>query len=236
LGKIGGLARAAFAKESFSMYKGIILLLVTMPLAGGIKKETFVHYTQEQYNNCHFTHRVDMVDGVIKEQWSIEGVQVEAATYEQAILEAEMAERAQVRKARDQERRAQELELVRQQEFNRQSRLDIYRKKVQLALVTLETELAKLKDSRLVPYYAYSPQTFEHHEAFMNVVHKIPEQANQLLNKPASELSESALRSFGDFLEALPIKVRVFYRETIKQAIDRCNDTQLLKELLELCS
>lgn len=210
----------------------ILFVTMALPIHARMVKEVFIRTTEEVVNGVVFSHRVDIAEGAITEQWGMDRVVIAEAEYTEALLEAEKAERKAERKAKAEERRQEERELARQQEFVSKVRVDICKKDLTLTLEVLETELAKVKDARLEPFYVFNESTFASSDLFKNLTDDLIPHARRLITD--KDCSEPDLQDMQAQLQDKPTRVRELFRATVKQAINTCNDTHLLRELLEI--
>jgi|GEM_PF-1866551 hypothetical protein len=194
-------------------------------------KEVLIRYTEEKLDGKLFVHRVDVVNGTRKERWAIDGDLVAAQDFEELLLDAEKAERRMERRRLEELRGKEEMELAQQQEFGRTSRLAIERKRLNLILGQIETELAKIRDPKLAPYYIFSDTSFANAESFTQLCDELVPQARELCE--TENVVSEELSKFIVHFEQQPARLRTLFRATVNNAINKCDDTRLLKELLE---
>lgn len=194
-------------------------------------KEVLIRYTEERLNDALFVHRVDVVNGVRKERWAKDGVFVSEADWEEALLEAEKVERRTERRRAESLRVKEEMEIAQQQEFVGKLRAGIERKRLNLLLAQIDTELVRVKDTKIIPYHVFRDTTFATNKSFVQFCDELVPQARALCE--LDDASESDLSAMIAQLEPAPTQLRLFLRATIDNAINKCDDTRLLKELLE---
>ena len=156
-----------------------------------------------------------------------------AQTTRPPILEAKTAELQQERLLREQQHRQHEMEIAEQQRFARLARIGIHKRALHEAIELTEQELQKLNDDRLVPYRLFDVTTYASPD-HLNHLSKQLGKAKQMTAEQDDDLSERALVQMCQDLGEHPARLREFYRASIKQAINTCDNTQLLKEFLEL--
>ena len=216
-----------------------ILLLFTVAIgclqAQDYKKETFVRFSEERIGQELFTHRVDIIDGATRERWSVNGASVGHDEYEQR-LESALLARIRASRAKELEhRRAYEQELEQQQQFLRSCRVATSKKRLRQLVAETESELVKVRDGRLQAYLQFDDSTYPSRQLFDQTVQAVGD-AKQQLAVCEPELTEPEFEKMAADLEGHPARMRGLFRSTVKHAIDTCDDTRVLKELLELVS
>lgn len=209
------------------------LLLITLPLLAGSKKETFVRLSQEEINGTMFTHRVKVYDGNVEDTWTVNGKHVDGDEYEASYLKAKTAELEHDRQIREQQHRQHETEIAQQQKFSRTARVSIHKRTLHELVELIEQELEKLNDERLMPYRVFDATTYATPEHLTHLNRTLTK-AKNMAAENEDDLSERMLVQMHGELEGQPARLREFYRASVKQAINTCDNTQLLKELLEL--
>jgi len=210
------------------------LFLFCLTTSAWVKKETRVWYIHEETDGQVFDHRTKVMDGLIEEAWTINGKVVTAQDYEDRYLAARSAELKAERKAQEAQRQAQEQELAEAQQFTRHARILVHKRTLQEQVEALDKELAKIKNPRLEPYYVFAEQSFATRELFAQVAGDLMSQVKTTLARSEDQLTETELVTLITQLEQQPMRLREFYRSSVKHAINTCDDTQLLKEFLEL--
>jgi hypothetical protein len=196
-----------------------------------VRKEVAIRYTEEKIDGHLFTHRVDVANGDRKERWAIDGKAVSEDEYEQSLLDAERAEIQRERRRVEELKRKEELDLAQQQEFTQRSTLMIERKRLELLLAQVESELSKVKISKLVPYYAFAENSFKDLATFNHFCDELIPQAHELCGAEVIQVDE--VHKVATRLEEEPSRLKAFFRDTVNNAINKCDDTRFLKELLE---
>lgn len=211
----------------FFMVIFILLGQVLVLNARMMVKDRSQFYTEEHVDGQLFAHRLDYFEGVRKEQWNVDGKFVDAKTYQERILEAEKNERRR-------ERHKEEQEKVDQQLFKMKAQRAILKKLVQAQLQFFMHDTALLEQHHLEPYFVYAQGTFANSEAYTNFVAKTLVNAQKILQEQSDGADNSELQEAHEQLEAMHDKWKLFVRSALEQAIEKCNDTKMLKELLQL--
>lgn len=191
-----------------------------------VKDRTQV-YTEECIDGKLFAHRLDYFEGVRKEQWSIEGKTVDAQSYEERILEAEKNERRRERQKDEKEKNDQQL-------FKMKAQRALLKKLLQAHVNLYFSDIALFERYHLEPYFCYAATTFTSYQAYTQFVMGALACAQKILNESIDEEDISELQELYEQLEAMQDAWKLFYRATVEQAIEKCNDTKMLKELLQL--
>ncbi len=160
------------------------------------------------------------------------GAFVAEADWEDALLEAEKVERRMERRRVEALRVKEEMEIAQQQESVGKLRASIERKRLNLLLAQIDAELVRVKDAKIIPYHVFRDTTFATSKSFFQFCDELIPQARALCELDNSA-SEGDLSSMIAQLESAPTQLRLFFRATIDNAINKCDDTRLLKELLE---
>lgn len=209
----------------------ILFFLIAINLFGlfgrTIEKSLSVYIIEEKVNGIRFTHRSDLIDGNLKELWSIDGQSVTHELYIKNILEAEMEERRKSRFEQD-KRRKQE------QNFKIQAHYDILRKLIQSALVEIKKEFSKIKNPLLAPFLQFSNETIDSENSLYELENELQNAQNLCQNSDLADIQQ--LKEVVANLEIYPTKLEKFYQCSVNYAIKTCDNTRALKELLELIS
>lgn len=178
--------------------------------------------TKEVVQGRQFVHTYQMIDGIAREAWAIDGSSVDKATYEDTLLTAEMAER---RAEREQAYAAQAEELSAKQRLQQGA----LKKLVKKGVAVLQQQLAKIETYGLLPYMAYAERSLSQ-EQFENLTLQLIPQAQELVAAQEPTLSE--LQAVLKKLEWYEKGMQRLVRDSTEQAIAQCDDTVMLKKLL----
>jgi hypothetical protein len=199
-----------------------------------VKKETYIRYIREEADGQVFAHRAKVADGVVETVWTINDKPVSEEDYHERYVAARTSELKVERQAQQAAQHAHEQELAEQQKFARNARVLVHKKAVQEQIGAIEKLLAQVKNPRLEPYYVFGEQSFASRELFLQVSNELITQAKVTVARSEDELTETELMTLATQLEQQPTRLRNFYRNTVKHAINSCDDTRMLKEFLEL--
>jgi len=188
-----------------------------------------IYCKKEIIDEKTFIHREDIVNNEKKELWSIDGNNVEFAEYEQAILEAE-------KNIRKKERQAEETRRKEAQEFKNEAIFALNKKILRLKIETAENILKKFNNHNLSNFLnldknkIFSKKEFERlQNTFLPECKKFVYTADK--NTDLLELSDMIAK-----IDTIPDKLNSLFYDTVRNAIGQCDDTKVLKELLEVVS
>lgn len=213
----------------------IAILLIGSPLFSStshnphITVETISQFQKKEIiEGVTFIFAEKTINGVSQQSWSINGVAVDANTYQSAILEAEKELR---RKQREQE----EQRRLQEQESKHQAMSKVHKKMLASALDETEQWIHKLYAHNLMPFLVFDTTTIASKESFDQLTQLLIPSARALLAAPSGastrhDIDHALTVHFAD----LPDRLSRFFHATVHQAIDTCNDTKTLKNLLEL--
>lgn len=210
-------------------FKKVVLLFLSLFLfqcSALVLRTVSVSLVEEKIAGKLFSHRIDVVDGVKKEQWTINGKRVDQAVYEREILAAELEES----KAKREEDYAQRVKMV---EFQDQACSAALKKLLHTAMQDVEKLLAKFKKYEIMPYLAYKPETIPNEVEFTNISsYGITPARNLLFSTFDPELARDSLEK----LEEYSVKLATLFEDSVNRAINQCDDPKKLKKWLEMLS
>jgi hypothetical protein len=193
-------------------------------------KNRTLHYTEELINGRKFSHRQEFVEGVHKNIWKVDGEVIDRETYDELILDGEREERRQERKCDYDEQVADYL-------FRHEAQRSVIRKLLKAEIDSIKQEIGQLIKYNLEEYVAFSGRTIKDKQEYVMLVQELIPQAEALVSASEGEPSEyQALVQMHGQLEPYQDKVKAFVQDTVSSAIERCDDTRFLKELLGLVS
>lgn len=210
------------------------IFLFCLTSSAWVKKETYVRFTREETDGQVFSHRVKVADGLVENVWTINDKAVPEDEYHEKYLVARSAELKAELQAQQAVQQAAEQEMAQQQQFARQARVLVHKKALQEQIGVIEKLLAQVRNPRLEPYYVFGENSFVSRELFAQVTNELLSQAKTTAARSEEELTETEVVTLIAQLEQQPARLKNFYRNTVKHAINSCDDTQLLKEFLEL--
>lgn len=207
--------------------KPFILILIVIFIDLGARKvvqQQVVASIKELVHGKQFSYAYQLIDGVRKEWWSIDGRSVDKLTYEEEILSAEKEE---LRQKREQMYADQEEELSTQQRLRR----GLLKKLLRVSISYLDQSFAQLSEYQLQGFIVYGSHTFTK-DRYENFVQQVLPQARDLMKQ--GEPSLVALQSMVDQCEESVSLMKRLVQEAIEVAVQQCDDTVLLKRLLNL--
>lgn len=213
------------AMNPFKYLYAITLLTVGLELTPRIiQKSISIDYREELIDGIVFTYRGDLVDGNLKQSWTVDGKKVDRSEYDEAILVAEMAER-RAERIKEYEQR------MTKREFQRKTSKKCYEKLLKAIAQELDALLSKFTQYRLESYIVFSQDTITGTEE----LEKLKSEIIPLLNDYSqTELSFHELQQIYQALKDYPDRLQNCFHKTIYQAVDIVDDTKQLKELLGL--
>ena len=206
--------------------------IITMfPSFGALRdvEELSVYYKKEILDGKTFAYREDLANGVKKQVWSIDGKPVEFEEYEEVILDAEKEIRRRERRARDERRRAA-------QDSRLQAVVELHKKLLRLLVEDVEAALAKFDDHRLMPFLVFDKDSLLSHKEFETIEGELLQEAKKVLYEEVQDGDKTSLAATIQKLDGLPERLQELFQKTVDNAIKRCDDTKMLKELLGVLS
>lgn len=191
-----------------------------------IVRTVSVSLVEEKVNGKLFTHRIDVVDGVKKEKWSMDGKSLEKDEYDQYILAEELEER-RVERQKDYDKR------VKFAEFKHEARSQVLRQLLHQLVERVEKGVSKFDKYELTPYMVFTPGTIANEVDFGNITTYTITPARELLT--ASFDPEKAKETINT-LESYPTKLSTLFEDSVSNAINKCDDPKRLKQWLEMLS
>lgn len=211
------------------LFKKIGILFLSLFLSqsyGLVLRTVLVSSVEEKLAGKLFSHRIDVIDGVKKEQWTINGKRVDQSTYERDILAAELEE-STAKRAEDY---AQRVKMV---EFQDQARSSVLKKLLHEAVQDVEQRLAKFKKYEIMPYLAYKTETVSNEVEFTNIgTYGVTPARNLLFSAFDAGLARDSLEK----LEGYSVKLTTLFEDSVHRAINQCDDPKKLKKWLEMLS
>jgi hypothetical protein len=209
--------------------KNRLFVTILVGVAGGSAFELSARPTQartvyavkEEADGVIFNFHEEIINGVAKRQWLIDGQSATMADYEQELLEAEMSERRKERRAREQAR-------IQEQEQKMAVALQGHKKVIRLLIERSAEWLKKFTDPGIAPYLTTATKEQ------MSAIESAIEHARAVLSASDQEVDWKEMQRIELVLEPLPTQLKDLFYQSINDAIQRCDDTRVLKNLLEL--
>jgi hypothetical protein len=187
-------------------------------------RTTLLSTTEQSFNNMRFRHIIK--SDQLAEEYFVNDIPVLEDDYYQKMDDAEQIEREQKRE-KDIEQRRQKIEFT----VNAQNKIT-----AKLTLQTIEqieAAASKLQHPALTNYILFSSETVpsQHElEELVSVISYVKREIPKLIqtrDTPRLEFYESKLAPY-------PEKLELLFRSSVNEAIEKCDNTSNLKELLEL--
>ena len=202
------------------------LLLISSEIAAKTVRQHMVIETEEKIHQTIFKYILESGTRV-KETYLINGSLVSQEEYKLRIEQAEHEERLLLRKI-------EEYRLYAKAEFMSSSQLQIYKKMLSKNFMEIKQWLAKLEMPTVSEYYQFSSDTIASKGAFESFKNDVFLKAQVLLDEYDEQQDSVNLQKLLDQYEKVPYRLERFFQNSVQQAINHCDDTKVLKELLSL--
>lgn len=219
--------------NNFSRFLIILLsfqfIFSSIILAKIVEKNSIIFFKEENINGINFKHKFEIDNGIKKESFSINNLVVDQLEYEEAILEAEKEERRVERQKDDQ---------IRQNFANiyYKTEIKLLQNELNFKLKELQNAFEKLNDKKLEPYLIFSKDGIENKEEFKDISSNFILKVKDFVIKQDKNKDLKKIQEYNNKVIEYTQKINNTFLSTINNAIDRSDDTQLLKELLSLVS
>lgn len=221
--------KAMLAKVGCSALIGCFVGCAITALPAREIEELAVYYKKEVIGGMSFVYREDIANGVKKEAWTVDGKPVESQDYEESLLDAEKEVRRQERRVADGRRK-------RHQEMRLSSSFQLQKKLLRLQIEQVEVVLKSFDDHRLTPFLSFDKEKTLSQKEFESLDQTVLDQAKKLLYTADKEVDLPALAAMIEKFDMLPTRLQDLFHVTVNNAIKRCDDTKVLKELLGVLS
>lgn len=204
-----------------------LLLLIYSAKATHIEKTTTTHSTTEKINGKAFHSFYQANNGVYQEAWNIDDVPVLQEEFYKKRLEEIVKE----------ETIAQEVAYHRQKEaltFQATCQKTLLKKIILSVIKDIEKLIMQIQEKSLQPYKIFSKDTIPSEIELNILMTTTLEQARHLATKPDKDFNYQEGELTLTLLEEYPKKLNKLFEETVKKAIQECNETEHLKKLLDL--
>ena len=213
----------------FKGFLFVFFVVFSVPVCGAkIERSIKVDLLEELVSGKQFVSRVDVINGVVKQSWSIDGQSVTSEAFDQAILEAEMEERRQERKKAEERR-------LREYEFSGKAGLNIASKLLRMAVESVVGELNRIKRCGLDAYLVFGPNSFNSQEEFDRLCDETLPKARAIL-EPGYDFENGyeEILNMERAIEPMAERLQRLSHDSFENAINNCSDTRRLKELLAM--
>lgn len=205
------------------MYIASILFLQYFQLSARVERDVLITYTEERINNKLFKSRIDFENGTKKETYSIDGVTVPQEEYEEAILNAEKEEKRL-------ERAAAHNSLLAIGDLHNKIQAKLLKSELLPKVKKLEADSKRLLDDRLKAYIVFGKDTFESQEDLDNFISEFIPEAYTIVNQDEKDIKK--LLELDNQITEYTKTIQEMFVSTVQNAIDKSDDTKLLKDLL----
>ena len=210
-------------KKSFFTFLAITALCSHNTHIAGAKT-TFISITEQTYNNTKFKHVIKSNE--LAEEYFVNGIPLLEDDYYKKIDVAEQLEREQTRK--------KETELRRQKiDFSVNAQNKITAKLILKTIKLIEAISSKLEHPALVNYILFSSKTIASQDELEELISVISYTKREI-PKLIESRDSSRLEFYENKLTPYPEKLELLFRSSINEAIETCDSTSALKELLTL--
>lgn len=192
-------------------------------------KTVSVELIEEKYNGKLFSYRIDVVNGAKKEQWTIAGKVTSRDTYESELLFQKLEEEKNKREKEYQDR-------INRFELQQQQRVTLSKKLLKQDINAVQHKFDQFEKYDLNEYYAFNSDTVTSEIDFFNIPTQCIMPAKKYLQKNDDDFLVEKAEEYSESLQASLEKLTTLFDDTVKKAIDQCEDTQKLKDLLLIVS
>ncbi len=215
-------------KGSLFLMKTLLTLVVwNSLLLGAIQKQSFSYLQEELVNALTFTHELLIDNMTKKERYAIDGKEVTSTEFEERLSQAEKEERKKKRQRQQEER-------LKLHEARYRGSVKISQKDLALVLLELDTELNRLMDERLKPFLVFPAPALASEKELMELKEEHLPKAKALQNHSSDLLDITLLTTTLTSMKKAVTAVKETFIETVSNALEKADDTRLLKDLLTL--
>ncbi|MGC2310008.1 MAG: hypothetical protein WA432_00100 [Candidatus Babeliaceae bacterium] len=192
-----------------------------------VSRQMALFYSEERIDNTLFVIRIEMNDGKRQQKWFINEKPVDELPYEEQFWQAKKIQLEKERQ-KEQEQNLQEYE------FKVKSQRLIQQKLLKNVVIAIEQEMKKMRTHSLEAYYTFPCPKLFSKDHFDLLLKEVLPQAHILVNQEG--VTNQELTEYYKQLEPYPVFLKEMFQATIENALQKCDDTMLLKELLVLVS
>ena len=190
-------------------------------------QEITIYQKKESIGDSVFIYRHEVVDGEVSEVWLINEAVVSFRDYEKSLEEAECLERRRVRQTEHDKREQHDREksaVVREG----------YKKIIACTVNEIAERLQRINTYQLQPYLAFSQASYTSYPEFAALSQELLPSAQKMLKASDGVHSIHEYEQMLATIDSVPEKLDTLFYDTTHNAIQCCNDTKVLKELLEV--
>ncbi|MBA2307150.1 hypothetical protein H0W26_03400 [Candidatus Dependentiae bacterium] len=196
-------------------------------LLGTIQKQSLNYEQEEVVHNLTFIHTITIENLTKKEGYFVEGKEVTKAEFEEQFSHAEKEERKKKRQLQQEER-------FKFHETRYKGAIKINQKDLAVILSELEVELNRLLDERLKPFLIFPSALLSSEKELLELRDSHLPRAKQLQDVNWNVLDITTLNATLISMKKMIPTIKEAFLETVNNAIEKADDTRLLKELLTL--
>ena len=205
----------------------LTLLLCNSLLFGAIQKQSLNFLQEEVVNAQTFTHELTIENITKKERFTINGKEVTPAEFEEELSQAEKEERKKKRQHKQEER-------LKLHEARYRGTVKINQKELAGVLSELDTELNRLLDVRLKPFLVFPTQSLSSEHELLELKEEHVPKAKAMQKLTYDLLDIASLNMTLASMQKAVAATKETFIETVNNALEKADDTRLLKELLTL--
>lgn len=190
-----------------------------------IVHEASTYELSELINDTKYILIENIQDGKRSEKYYINNLEVQNHEFISSKALSNLKElEIEAKKAQD--------ERERKFKFTNDAQIKTLKKLIFLKLQEIKECISKLKKLNRTDYFVYSRETFLGEDDFNSFKESL-EDIDRMIDSD-KDLIVKDFQLLLDKLENRATKVQIFVRQTLENAINKCDDTKLLKELLDI--
>ena len=185
----------------------------------------------ELINGIQFKYFIKSLNGKREESFFIDDIPTMKKDYIKVIDEAKLAEWHNERELTEKNEREK-------LDFKDQMNIILLKKLVNLLVEKVQTQLDLVNNELLKPYfgYAYNEKTIQSYRDLAEMKDFLKVELVELLPELIDCSDCDGLKEVIDKIEGWPDRLELFFKDSVKHAIEKSDDTAALKELLAFVS
>ncbi len=227
-----------FLASIFLMFQFIYSKEVILEATSFVKQIKFV----TKGGDIVFVEKSQNVNGKSTENYLINNFETSKDDYLKKFSAAQEDEFAIEQEARAKKKREEEVKQKEfwdkkkkeEEDFITKSKVQVLKKLIGIELEKVQNSFVKLDRYNLENFFVFEGDTFGDKENLQQTRVDLLDKAKLLIASGEDKLNIDELKIILEKLEAVPEKVERFFRASVKFAINQCDDTKRLKELLAL--
>ena len=216
------------------LYFLVLLFLFFSPLfAHKINKIVSIYYCEEEVDGKTFAQKVQISNGDTKKIWAVDGKQISEDDFNMDFTQARAQELLKERQEQEEirMRKQQEVHTIRASIEKQEHRL-----KIKDAVEQIKKSIDQIKENNLEQYYKFDESTIASKDELDKLCIDDLEQAQGFIEKSADEIELDKVQEFSSSFVPYSYKIQQFFLDSVKNAVNNCNDTRALKGYLQLLS